>query len=55
MLEEQLSTVFCLAHHWKAIVLLDGPDVFLQAGQTENNLFYRRGGFQVVSEFMTAS
>jgi len=29
MLEEQLSTIFRLAHHWKAI-LLDEADVFVQ-------------------------
>jgi len=31
MLEEQLSTIFRLAHHWKAILLLDEADVFVQS------------------------
>lgn len=30
-LEEQLSTIFRLAHHWKAILLLDEADVFMQS------------------------
>ena len=30
-LEEQLSTIFRLAHHWKAILLLDKADVFVQS------------------------
>lgn len=30
-LEAQLSQIFRLAHHWKAIVLLDEADVFVQA------------------------
>jgi len=36
MLEEQLSTIFCLAHHWKAIVLLDEADVFVQSRSFNN-------------------
>ncbi|KAL2044439.1 hypothetical protein N7G274_003144 [Stereocaulon virgatum] len=31
VLEEQLSTIFRLAHHWKAILLLDEADVFVQS------------------------
>jgi SpoVK/Ycf46/Vps4 family AAA+-type ATPase len=31
MLEEQLSTIFRLAHNWKAILLLDEADVFVQS------------------------
>ncbi|KAI9715641.1 MAG: hypothetical protein M1812_005793 [Candelaria pacifica] len=30
-LEERLSTIFRLAHHWKAILLLDEADVFVQS------------------------
>jgi SpoVK/Ycf46/Vps4 family AAA+-type ATPase len=30
-LEEQLSTIFRLAHHWNAILLLDEADVFVQS------------------------
>ena len=30
-LEEQLTTIFRLAHHWKAILLLDEADVFVQS------------------------
>ncbi|KAL8671532.1 MAG: hypothetical protein Q9168_003977 [Polycauliona sp. 1 TL-2023] len=30
-LEEQLTTIFRLAHHWKAILLLDEADVFIQS------------------------
>lgn len=30
-LEEQLSTIFRLAHHWKAIIVLDEADVFVQS------------------------
>ena len=29
-LEDQLSRIFRLAHHWKAIILLDEADVFVQ-------------------------
>jgi hypothetical protein len=29
ILEEKLSTIFRLAHHWKAILLLDEADVFV--------------------------
>jgi len=36
MLEEQLSTIFRLAHHWKAIVLLDEADVFVQSRSFNN-------------------
>ena len=28
-LEEQLTTIFRLAHYWKAILLLDKADVFV--------------------------
>ena len=31
MLEERLSTIFRLAHHWKVILLLDEADVFVQS------------------------
>ena len=31
MLEERLSTIFRLAHHWKAVLLLDEADVFVQS------------------------
>ena len=31
MLEEQLSAIFRLAYHWKAILLLDEADVFIQS------------------------
>ena len=31
MLEEKLSTIFRLAHYWKAILLLDEADVFVQS------------------------
>jgi len=30
-LEEQLTTIFRLAHHWKVILLLDEADVFIQS------------------------
>ena len=30
-LEEKLTTIFRLAHHWKAILLLDKADVFVQS------------------------
>lgn len=36
MLEEQLSTIFRLAHHWKAILLLDEADVFVQSRSSNN-------------------
>lgn len=35
-LEDQLTRVFRLAHHWKAIVLLDEADVFVQARSLTN-------------------
>lgn len=31
ILEDQLSTIFRLAHHWKTLVLLDEADVFVQS------------------------
>jgi len=31
MLEEQLSIIFRIARHWKAILLLDEADVFVQS------------------------
>lgn len=37
MLEEQLSTIFRLAHHWKAILLLDEADVFVQSRSFNNS------------------
>ena len=36
MLEEQLSTIFRLAHYWKAIVLLDEADVFVRSRPFNN-------------------
>lgn len=36
MLEEQLSTIFRLAHYWRAIVLLDEADVFVQSRSCNN-------------------
>ncbi|KAL8626238.1 hypothetical protein Q9189_008078 [Teloschistes chrysophthalmus] len=36
VLEEQLSTIFRLAHHWKAILLLDEADVFVQSRSSNN-------------------
>ncbi|KAL8698333.1 MAG: hypothetical protein Q9201_006630 [Fulgogasparrea decipioides] len=36
VLEEQLSVIFRLAHHWKAILLLDEADVFVQSRSSNN-------------------
>jgi SpoVK/Ycf46/Vps4 family AAA+-type ATPase len=36
-LEEQLSTIFRLAHHWKAILLLDEADGFVQSRSFANS------------------
>lgn len=36
VLEEKLSSIFCLAHHWKAILLLDEADVFVQSRSFTN-------------------
>ncbi|KAL9582655.1 MAG: hypothetical protein Q9212_003177 [Teloschistes hypoglaucus] len=36
VLEEQLSTIFRLTHHWKAILLLNEADVFVQSRSSNN-------------------
>jgi hypothetical protein len=37
MLEKQLSIIFRLAYHWKAILLLDEADVFVQSRSFVNS------------------
>ena len=37
ILEEQLLRIFAVAHHWKALLLLDEADVFLEARSHHNH------------------